>query len=225
MAFTLAEVLITLGIIGVVSALTLPTLINNYKKQVWVTQLKKSITVTANNLKYILSQYEVESLCDTPIAECPANKGVFIIGDKYGESLNLSEAPSNSLFSKALSDICSNEHLCKAFMLPDGSCIATASDYGGSWVAALGFLVDVNCDKLPNKYGRDRFVFAYDKDGNLFREADLYYNGSDDVEAILNFCENYKDYEDLASSTEAGVAALLGACTLKIVRDGWKMNY
>ena len=34
LAFTLAEVLITLGIIGVVAALTLPALISNYKKQV-----------------------------------------------------------------------------------------------------------------------------------------------------------------------------------------------
>ena len=33
-AFTLAEVLITLGIIGIVAALTLPTLIhNNHKKK------------------------------------------------------------------------------------------------------------------------------------------------------------------------------------------------
>ena len=31
--FTLAEVLITLGIIGIVSALTIPTLINNYQKK------------------------------------------------------------------------------------------------------------------------------------------------------------------------------------------------
>lgn len=31
-AFTLAEVLITLGIIGVVAALTMPTVIQNYKK-------------------------------------------------------------------------------------------------------------------------------------------------------------------------------------------------
>ena len=30
-AFTLAEVLITLGIIGVVATLTIPSLINNYK--------------------------------------------------------------------------------------------------------------------------------------------------------------------------------------------------
>ena len=33
-AFTLAEVLITLGIIGVVAALTLPTLIENHNKRV-----------------------------------------------------------------------------------------------------------------------------------------------------------------------------------------------
>ena len=33
-AFTLAEVLITLGIIGVVTALTIPTLTANYKKKV-----------------------------------------------------------------------------------------------------------------------------------------------------------------------------------------------
>lgn len=32
-AFTLAEVLITLGIIGIVAALTMPSLIANYKKQ------------------------------------------------------------------------------------------------------------------------------------------------------------------------------------------------
>ena len=41
-AFTLAEVLITLGIIGVVAALTLPTLIQNHQKQAYVTGLKKA---------------------------------------------------------------------------------------------------------------------------------------------------------------------------------------
>ncbi|MEE3349898.1 MAG: type II secretion system protein [Candidatus Gastranaerophilaceae bacterium] len=40
-AFTLAEVLITLGIIGVVAAMTLPTLITNYKEKQTVSQLKK----------------------------------------------------------------------------------------------------------------------------------------------------------------------------------------
>ena len=43
-AFTLAEVLITLGIIGVVAALTIPTLMANHRKQVVVTGLQKFYT-------------------------------------------------------------------------------------------------------------------------------------------------------------------------------------
>ena len=43
--FTLAEVLITIGIIGVVAALTLPVLIANYRKNVVVERLKKFYTV------------------------------------------------------------------------------------------------------------------------------------------------------------------------------------
>mgnify|MGYP005755023083 FL=1 len=41
LAFTLAEVLITLGIIGSIAALTLPGLIQNYKKSVAENELKK----------------------------------------------------------------------------------------------------------------------------------------------------------------------------------------
>lgn len=44
-AFTLAEVLITLGIIGVVAALTLPALIENYQKKVAAVRLEKFYTI------------------------------------------------------------------------------------------------------------------------------------------------------------------------------------
>lgn len=44
-AFTLAEVLITLGIIGVVAAMTLPALVQNYKEQETVTRVKKFYSV------------------------------------------------------------------------------------------------------------------------------------------------------------------------------------
>ena len=44
-AFTLAEVLITLGVIGVVAAMTLPTLIQNYKRHEVETKLAKFYTV------------------------------------------------------------------------------------------------------------------------------------------------------------------------------------
>lgn len=42
LAFTLAEVLITLAIIGIVAAMTIPTLVANYQKKLTVTKLKNS---------------------------------------------------------------------------------------------------------------------------------------------------------------------------------------
>ena len=44
-AFTLAEILITLGIIGVVAALTIPNVVSNYKKKVVETRLAKLYSV------------------------------------------------------------------------------------------------------------------------------------------------------------------------------------
>lgn len=41
-AFTLTEVLVTLSIIGVVSALTVPTLMNQYQRKAQAVQIRKS---------------------------------------------------------------------------------------------------------------------------------------------------------------------------------------
>ena len=49
--FTLAEVLITLGIIGIVAAMTLPALIQNYQKMVLKSQFKKVYTTLFNAIK------------------------------------------------------------------------------------------------------------------------------------------------------------------------------
>ncbi len=50
-AFTLAEVLITLGIIGVVAAITLPSLINSYQKMVLRQQFKKAYNTMLNGYR------------------------------------------------------------------------------------------------------------------------------------------------------------------------------
>ena len=55
--FTLAEVLITLGIIGVVAALTIPTLIGNYQKKEVAVRLQKMY----NTIQNAISQAELEN--------------------------------------------------------------------------------------------------------------------------------------------------------------------
>src|SRR5574344_2590672 len=66
-AFTLAEVLITLAIIGVVAALTIPTLITNYQKKQYVTQLKKSYSNITNAFHTAMANDGVTDFGDTAL--------------------------------------------------------------------------------------------------------------------------------------------------------------
>ncbi len=76
--FTLAEVLITIGIIGVVAALTIPTLIKNYQEKVMVSKVKQAhsqlmnaiqLYVAQNNCQNILCLFDTKKTSDEVAAE------------------------------------------------------------------------------------------------------------------------------------------------------------
>lgn len=52
----------TLGIIGVVAALSITTLVQSYKKQVLVNQLKKAMSEISQGLKLMMAEDDVTSL-------------------------------------------------------------------------------------------------------------------------------------------------------------------
>lgn len=54
--FTLAEVLITLGVIGIVTALTLPSVVANYQKQKTVSFVKKFYNEINNAIKLSVAE-------------------------------------------------------------------------------------------------------------------------------------------------------------------------
>lgn len=56
-AFTLAEVLVTLGIIGVVAAITMPTLVANNREKQLITALKKNNALIEQSLYMVQSKY------------------------------------------------------------------------------------------------------------------------------------------------------------------------
>ena len=62
-AFTLAEVLITLAIIGVVAAMTIPTLIANYKEKVLESQFKKSYSIFTQVLAGVQGDFGYIPVC------------------------------------------------------------------------------------------------------------------------------------------------------------------
>ena len=57
--FTLAEVLITLGIIGVVAAMTIPTLVQNINSTKWTSQYKKAFSTLTNAAEMAVAQYDM----------------------------------------------------------------------------------------------------------------------------------------------------------------------
>ncbi len=76
--FTLAEVLITIGIIGVVAALTIPTLIKNYQEKIMVSKVKQvhsqlmnaiQLYVAKNNCQNMLCLFDTKKTSDEVAAE------------------------------------------------------------------------------------------------------------------------------------------------------------
>ena len=61
-AFTMAEVLITLGVIGIVVAMTLPTLINKIQGYVLQTQFKKAYNMISVALVKMKADYSIDNL-------------------------------------------------------------------------------------------------------------------------------------------------------------------
>lgn len=131
--FTLAEVLITLGIIGIVAALTLPSLITNYKRQEASARLKKFNSMMGQAL--ILSVNE-----NGDVNEWDMNLPKAEFAKKYW-------AP----YLKILSIKEKNDNTYIYF--PDGTSVRM---YRGSCIDCV---FDVNGDKHPNIEGRDQFRF------------------------------------------------------------------
>lgn len=56
--FTLAEVLITLGIIGVVAAMTMPSIVGRYKEKQHTIQLQKVYSILSQAFKMAVLEHE-----------------------------------------------------------------------------------------------------------------------------------------------------------------------
>ena len=76
--FTLAEVLVTLGIIGVVSALTVPTLMQNNQRKVFVTQLHKVYSEIGQAVELYMSDNHLVSLREGRITGNQAELNTFV---------------------------------------------------------------------------------------------------------------------------------------------------
>ena len=173
--FTLAEVLITLVIIGVVAAMTIPTVINNTKKQEYVSKLKKVYSTLAQATNLIIAE-------EGPIPVWSDEKGV-VHGFYKKKLVNAKECGYNSgcfeqgaykTLNNNSSGTWNNDGSMYKLILSDGVQISfepfnSACDsvgYSSQEENACMFIeADLNGGKLPNTIGRDVFLFVLRKDG------------------------------------------------------------
>ena len=186
-AFTLAEVLITLGIIGVVAALTMPTLIQNYKDKVIVTRVNKTYSLLQQSFLSAYNQNgepQLWGLSDDvggygSAANLPGNtnwfnanfknnvKVVKDCGNKTGCFANQNPLNINGVDWVPFSlDVA--KHYYK-FVTADGVAIAiknssfncTKNWGSGVFAQSCGHLiVDIDGSKGANTYGKDLFMFV-----------------------------------------------------------------
>ena len=78
--FTLSEVLITLGIVGVVAVLTVPGVMKNYKSRLYTAQLQKAYAQIADSVQAMMNDQHVDNFYESTIANAnsctDANKGI-----------------------------------------------------------------------------------------------------------------------------------------------------
>lgn len=179
-AFTLAEVLITLGIIGIVAEMTIPTLMNNVNNSVLAGLYKEDYSIIANAVKMMQNDYGTVAAGINSSIGTISNFGAYI---KYAQI-----CPNNSRTEGCASYVGANA---ANLRLLDGEGYWWSTDFdvqgaimqNGSVfvynhsnsacknmtqlnVGVCGRItLDVNGPKQPNVYGRDIFTIYITENG------------------------------------------------------------
>lgn len=237
-AFTLAEVLITLGIIGVVSAMTIPTLVANYQKTQYVTALKKAYSE--------INQALVKMASD---AGCPGDLSC-------ASTIFNSNSSADELVSK-LDNFASYFNAVKKCQAADGVCFSTqfSNYYDGSGVRGTGgggpysfikadgvsySVTPIECQPPPGYYGFDTTAEFKTYCGDMYIDVngpnkgpnnfgmDVYHvwftNGKGPVAVLQGAKSSGTQYWQTANSCNSSNKNGW-SCGGRIVEEGWEMNY
>ena len=225
-AFTLAEVLITLAVIGVVAAMTLPGLIQNHNEKAWSTakdlwEKKLTETVRRMNTDGVMTGHDstedfmdsfkqymkVVKTCDnTDINKCYSPK--VVTTGKNDDPMEIETDSLTSASSMGLKDWQTNTNT-MSFVVADGTTVIMAYqpecpyadpiEDTGSQVSCMGYMVDVNGKKGPNRVGKDIQLssgVAFSTCDNPI--GDMCWSTEFQANRAVNTCDG-SEYEDLDS--------------------------
>lgn len=206
-AFTLTELLIAIGIIGAIAAISIPSLITKIQNQMFLTNFKGTVeAVKMLADKQIMtsptrglvdtdfespskllttSNFKVIKVCRSSDTSCWENK-------QYKTLNNLSYASVTSPANRSAK-------------LKNGASIAYSWTVMDEESDSFGiFYIDLNGDDLPNIVGRDYFAFYISSKGKIYSDLE-----GQSLDEMITACKG-------GSPT---------ACFGSIMANGWKMPY
>ncbi len=247
LAFTLAETLITLGVIGVVAALTIPTLISKYNEMVTITELRKTYSELSQAIK--LSETvngdfrEWEYSSSVVEARTFAEKYIMpYLSRSYKRCTNNKCYLNNKCWKKPNGDLatdvsCSflNSYIYNNKTISFRTINSSCTSQGITFCTPIKYVeitVDINGDRGPSIMGKDVFnftLFNYTYKTGAWSTSSVCPNGEHyglHLGSIAGYWGGYcRNLEDMFSGNP-GNCKIDGSgydCGLAIEKNGWKI--
>lgn len=217
--FTLAEVMIAMALIGVISSLTIPTFIANSRNKTNATRLAATVSMVESAFTAMIAGETVNDLSETAFgaSQSEENLGKYIklsgsktaLADFYGTSspfVTLERAGSQP----AVTRIFQAKNGALLIYNADAVSAATAESNDSPVPGSLGRLtIDVNGAAKPNVWGRDVFYFRIGNDGILYPAGGDNFTKLDSTGSAFNCTPGSRDQ----------------GCTARLVENGYEVDF
>ena len=233
--FTLAEVLITLGIIGVVAAITIPNLITNYKKYSTVEELKVAYSLLGQAIESSkrdngdISNWDFNLETDAFVKEYLApylkltNVGAYHAPFVPGHYYFFYYLVSNTQDIGNQKVVLHSNVNAYIYSLPNGMLVTIAVYISHTFnIGTCVMRIDINGNAKPNMLGKDVFAFTFTDSypkltpGIANQYAQYKYTADELLGSSTGRCN--------VNATANWGAAPGDACSAVIIKDGWKIR-
>lgn len=205
-AFTLAEILITMGIVGVIAALTVPDLVSDYQNKAMAVKARKSFNEIEEALDLMLTDEGKNTLRTSSLYT--RDDGVAYFATHYLKTISSANGFSTDKYyplaerkaeeakgdKPAISATKPENFTCdgSTYVLADSTAICLKTSNTG-----LKINMDTNGKEPPNTGGRDMFTFIINNNATL-------------IKGQTEGCHNQP---------------FGGGCIGRLMENNWKMDY
>ena len=239
--FTLAETLIAMAIVGVIAALTIPTVVSETQNGKLAASLGRNVEAIETGCQFIVQRASEASTNNSDgiingifmvntdvngVASADTNRLVHenLFSANASEFFNTVPLTSTQItnYANEVRDINGNNPSSGPNVLADNFAISSkfGAYYGYKGNNAntneidpiIGYIyIDVNAQKTPNRYGRDIFLFGLTDSCHMVPAGTTRVNSFRDIPIESDGCGN---------SPTSGLS-----CTLRVVKNGYKIDY